>query len=95
MSERSEALWRILVGIIVGIIYSIWTNIAQLVAIVHWFYVLIAGKRSKDLAEFNNHWATYSYKFFRYSGFSTNVRPWPFTELGKPMKAVDMKKPKK
>lgn len=95
MSERSEALWRILVGFVALLILGVWNYVIQLIWIVHWIIVLFTNKRIKDLSEFNNHYATYSYKINRYIGFSTNVRPWPFEDFAKPMEKCDMKKPKK
>ena len=58
MSEREEALWRILVLIVSGIILSLWTNLMQFIIFIHWVYVLISGKRIKDLSEFNNTWVS-------------------------------------
>lgn len=95
MSERTEALWRILVGFVAFIIWGVWSRIMGIVWIVHWFIVLFTNKRLKDLSEFNDHYITYTYKIYRYMGFSTNVRPWPFEDFAKPMEKCDMKKPKK
>lgn len=95
MGERKEALWRILVFIVSGIIFWLWIHLMYFVIVVHWFYVIITGKRSKDLAEFNNSWSTFVYRFVRYVGFSTNERPWPFEQFGKVIEPPDMKKQNK
>ena len=82
MGERSEALLRIIIGIVSGIIFELWTTIVQIVAIIHWIYVVFSGKRSQGLAEFCNLWNTQFYRFMRYMTFTTNERPFPFTALG-------------
>ncbi len=96
MGERKEALWRILVLIVSGIILGLWTHLIGFLTLIHWLYAIITGKRSKNLAKFNNYWVTFSYRFYRYIGFSTNERPWPFEDFGKVMEKTDMRKtPKK
>ena len=95
MSERKEALMRILVAIVSGIIIGIWKILVELVSIFHWFYVLFTNKRNKGIAEFCNLWTTQAYRFIRYMMFTTNSRPFPFSDLGKILHPVDMKKPKK
>ncbi|MBW2971205.1 DUF4389 domain-containing protein [Candidatus Woesearchaeota archaeon] len=90
-SERLEALWRILVAIVVGVILYFWNYLMMLVVVVHWLYAVITGKRSKDLADFANTWASYMYRSYRYLSFTTNARPWPFTDFQKPMEDVDFK----
>lgn len=95
VDEREEALIRVLIAIVALVILGIWNQIIILVGIVHWIYVITTGERLKDLAKFSNLWASYVYKVYRYISFSTNVRPWPFADFGKPIEKVDMKKPKK
>lgn len=91
MGERSEALMRIFVAIISGIILGLWKVIIQVVVVIHWIYVIFVGKRNKGLADFCNMWVTYAYNFIRYITFSTNKRPFPFGEFGKDIEKVDMK----
>ena len=91
MSERTEALMRIVVGVISGIIIGVWKILVNIIIIIHWFYVLFAGKRSKALAEFCNSWATQVYRLIRYMTFATNSRPFPFSELGNVMHPVELK----
>ncbi|MFA5060821.1 MAG: DUF4389 domain-containing protein [Candidatus Pacearchaeota archaeon] len=79
--ERMEILWRILVLIVTGIILWAWAYLIGILAIVHLFIVLFSGKRSKDLAEFCEYWSSESYRFYRYITFTTNERPFPFTNL--------------
>ena len=90
MSERTEALMRIVVGIVFGIILGLWKIVIQVVAVLHWFYVIFTGKRSRDLAEFCNLWNTQAYRFIRYMTFSANTRPFPFSDLGAVMHPVEI-----
>jgi hypothetical protein len=92
VSERQEALMRIVVGIVTGIILSIWRILIKAIVVVHFFVVLFSGKRNKDLAEFSNYWNTQVYKYVRYMTFTTNQKPFPFSELGKNLDKVEMKK---
>ncbi len=94
MSERKEALMRIVVGIITGIILGLWKILIEVIAIFHWFYVSFKGKRSLNLADFSNVWTTQAYRFIRYMTFTTNSRPFPFSDLGKVMHPVEMKSKK-
>ena len=95
MSERTEALMRIIVGIVSGIIIGVWKILVDITSIIHWIYVLFTGKRSKALAEFCNNWATQVYRLVRYMTFATNSRPFPFSELGSVIHPVEIKKQKK
>lgn len=94
MSERTEALMRIVVAIVSGIILGLWKIVVQVVVIIHWFYVIFAGKRSKDFAEFCNLWNTQAYRYIRYMTFASNTRPFPFSGLGKVMEPVELKEEK-
>ena len=91
MSERTEALMRILVGIASGIILGIWKVIVEVVSVFHWFYVIFTGKRSKGMAEFCNIWVTQAYRFIRYMTFTTNTRPFPFSDLGGVLHPAELK----
>lgn len=95
MSERKEALMRIIIGIISGIIIGLWKVLVEVISIFHWVYVIFAGKRSKGIAEFCNPWTTQAYRYIRYMTFTTNSRPFPFSELGEAMHPVEMKSTKK
>ena len=85
MSERSEALMRIVVGIVAGIIIGVWKVVIKIIVLVHFFVALISNKRNKDLADFCEYWNTYVYKYLRYMTFVTNEKPFPFSKLGKNM----------
>lgn len=82
-NERKEALMRIVVGLISGIIIGLWKGLVQIIVLINFFYTLFTNKRNKDLAEFSNIWNNAVYDFLRYMTFTTNKRPFPFISLGK------------
>lgn len=83
MSERAEALLRIVIGIVSGFILGIWKMIIQLLTLVHWIIVIIIGQRNKSIAEFCEMWNTQIYVYLRYITFVLNKRPFPFDDLKK------------
>jgi len=83
MGERGEALMRIIVLIVSGIILSIWKILIQIITVVNFVWTLITGKRIRDLAEFSEMWNTQIYVFLRYMTFVTNERPMPFKKMTK------------
>jgi len=87
MSERTEALMRIVVFIVSGFILSLWKTLIELIVVIHWVVVIITGKRIKDLAEFSHIFNCQMYAFLKYMTFATNKRPFPFAELAKVDKA--------
>jgi len=89
-SERLEALMRIVVCIVTGIILYFWFILVKVLTIVHWVVVILTGKRNKTLSEFAHNWNAQVYLFLKYITFATNKRPFPFTRLGKVDK-LDMK----
>tara|TARA_Y100000296_G_C5131284_1_gene235713 strand:- start:351 stop:626 length:276 start_codon:yes stop_codon:yes gene_type:complete len=85
MGERAEALMRIVVGIVSGIILAVWRWLICVFAIANFVYTIFAGKRLKELADLSEIWNTQWYTFQRYSIFVSNRRPFPFTKLEKSM----------
>jgi len=83
MSERIEALMRIFVGIVSGIILGVWRILIKVLAIINWIIALITGERNKGIAELCEIWNTQAYVFLRYMTFVSNKRPFPFTPLMK------------
>lgn len=81
--ERLEALWRVLVGIVSGIIFYLWLYVFYVVVVVHWIFALLVGKRHKGLADFGDYFVSNFYIFFRYMSGVTNRRPFPFGDLEK------------
>ncbi|MBI4177067.1 MAG: DUF4389 domain-containing protein [Candidatus Aenigmarchaeota archaeon] len=87
-NERREAVLRIPIGFVSGIILGFWKMLVEVVLIIHWFLAIITGKRNLNLANFANAWITEYYGFTRYMNFTTNERPFPFTPLHKPVRPV-------
>jgi len=83
MGERGEALMRIVVGIVSGIILSLWKILIQILAVVNFVVALIGGNRNKDMADLCEMWNTQVYVFLRYMTFVTNERPMPFKKMTK------------
>lgn len=81
--EISEALMRVVVGIVSGIILGAWKILVFILAIVNFCITLIDGKRSKEIAKFCEIWNTQIYIFLRYMTFVSNERPFPFKNMGK------------
>jgi hypothetical protein len=81
MSERKEAWFRIIVGIVSGIILGVWKALIVILAVVNWLIVVFSGKRNKELAGFSEYWNTEIYKFIRYMTFVSNKRPFPFSVM--------------
>lgn len=79
--EREEALMRIVVGFISGIVLYLWGYAVAVLAVVNLVYTLVVGKRIKEIAEFTEIWSTQLYYFVRYMGFVSNKRPFPFVDL--------------
>ncbi len=81
INERTEALMRIAVLIVVGILLMIWRYLIYVLVVINWIVTLFSGRRLKELAEFSEYWNTEVYKFFRYMTFVSNQRPFPFSSL--------------
>ena len=94
MPERKEALMRIVVAIVSGIILGLWKTLILILAVFHWIYIIFADKRNKRIAEFSNVWATQAYRFIRYMTFTTNSRPFPFSDLGDVLNPIEMRNKK-
>ena len=83
MNERIEALMRILVAVVSGIILYAWGYLIGVFILINFIWTLISGKRIKDVAELCEIWNTQKYDYFRYLSFVTNERPFPFLKLKK------------
>lgn len=79
--ERKEALFRVLVLIVSGIILYVWAYLSYLLILINWLIALISGKRERGIAEFVEYWSSQVYLFFRYLSGLTNERPFPFENL--------------
>lgn len=87
--ERSEALMRIVVGLVGGIIFYVWTYVIGIFVLVNLVYTLIKGEKSKDLAKLCETYNTQIYYYFRYMTFVSNERPFPFESLRKDLSKVE------
>ena len=85
MRERTEALMRIIVAVVSGIILWVWFILIKIFILVNFTWTLIAGKRIRDVAELSEMWNTQKYVFVKYMIFLTNERPFPFEKLTKNM----------
>lgn len=83
MGERSEALMRIVVLIVSGIVLGVWRILIQVFAIINFIWTLISGKRIKELAQLSEIWNTQMYVFLRYMSFVSNERPMPLRKMTK------------
>ncbi len=80
-NERLEALMRIVVAVVSGIILSVWRYFVVLISLVNFIYTIFTGKRMKELAGMAELWNSQWYVFQRYMIFQSNARPFPFTDL--------------
>ncbi len=85
MGERLEALMRIPVAIVTGIILYFWGYLIVAFVVINFVYTLFAGRRLKELADLSEVWNTQMYMCKRYMIFESNMRPFPFTHLSKSM----------
>jgi len=81
--EQKEALMRIVVLIVSGIILGAWQYFISILMVINFFYTLFSKKRMKELAEMSEIWNTQHYIFNKYMIFESNFRPFPFTKLQK------------
>ena len=80
-TERQEAWFRIIVGIVSGILLSVWKILIQILAVINWLVTIFSGKRNKDMADLCEYWNTEVYKYIRYLTFVSNKRPFPFSNV--------------
>jgi sorbitol-specific phosphotransferase system component IIC len=85
MSERIEVLMRIAVGIVSGIILTLWKALVQILTIINWIVALITDERNEGIAEFCEMWNTQIYVFYRYLTMVSNKKPFPFDSMAKNM----------
>ena len=82
-SEREEALWRILVAIVAGVVLYLWSWLIGFLTVINLLIALFLDKRNQDLAMFCEYWNTELYKYVRYLTGVSNVRPFPFNDVGR------------
>lgn len=76
--EKSEALMRIPVGIISGIILGVWAHLVAVLVLINIIYTLFKGKPDKEIAEFCDIWEVQLKRYVEYMIFVNNNRTWPF-----------------
>ena len=81
--ESTEALMRIPVGLISGLVLGIWKILVIFLVVFNFFVALFSGSRHRGMAEFCEIWNTQTYILLRYVTFVSNKRPFPFREIGK------------
>ncbi len=91
-AETKEAFYRLPIVIIGWVIMDLWAVLICVVGVLHWLYELFTAKRHKGMAKFANYFVTYMYNFVRYATLTTNKRPFPWDDFGKPVEKVNMKK---
>ena len=91
MGERLEALMRIIVGIVSGIILGVWKWLIGLFAFVNFIYTIFAGKRLKELANLSEIWNTQFYVYQRYIILQSNRRPFPFGKIANSISGHDLR----
>lgn len=80
-NESSEALMRIVVAVISGIVLNLWKVLITFLSVVNFVITLFTGKRNKEIADFCEIWNTQFYIFVRYMIFVSNDRPFPFNSM--------------
>ena len=80
-NERLEALMRIVVAIVSGIILGIWRYFVAAISFINFLVIFVTGKRMKQLAGMGELWNSQWYTFQRYMIFQSNARPFPFSDL--------------
>ena len=84
-SERFEALMRIPVVIISGMILVLWRSLIYLLVILNFIYILIFNKRLREFVEMGEFWNAQWHQFWTYIIFASNDMPFPFGKLKKRM----------
>jgi Domain of unknown function (DUF4389) len=87
--DRKDALMRIPIGIVSGVIIYVWAYLIGIFFIVNLIYKIITGKRIKELSNMSEVWNSQNYHFMRYMTFCTNEKPFPFEELKKDINKVE------
>ena len=85
LPNRKEALARIFIAIVSGIVLGAWSVLIKVFMIIQLVLGIFVNKRNRDIAEFSEIWNTQAYVFVRYITFVTNERPFPFSKMAKSM----------
>ena len=74
-ASRVEMLIRIVWGIIAGIVLVIFAFVAALATFIHFLYILIYGKRQKEIFQFVKAVEVQRFRLSLYLTFVTDERP--------------------
>lgn len=74
-ASRFELVVRWVYGIIASILYSLWSMLISIIQFVHFFYILIMGRRSATLYRHTRRFLTASTYVSAYLVFLTDQRP--------------------
>ena len=80
-NERLEALMRLPVGFLSGVILYVWGYLVLILAIINWLCALITNRRNEGIGNFVEYWNTESYLLYRYLTGVSNARPFPFSQI--------------
>ena len=80
-AERGEALMRIVVGIVSGIILYVWMYLDGVFIVINIIYTLIKGNKSDEVSGLCEVFNSQLYDYCRYMGFVSSKRPFPFEKL--------------
>jgi hypothetical protein len=74
-ASRIELIIRWVYGIIFSILYGLWSSLISIIQFIHFFYILIMGRRSATLYRYTRRFLTASTYFSAYLMFLTDQRP--------------------
>ncbi len=77
----SNLLVRVLIVILSGIIFHIWTYIIFAVFVIQLIIFIIKQEANQDLKKFSEIWIKSITNYFRYALFISNERPFPFNNI--------------
>jgi len=80
-NERKEALMRIFVFVVSGMILVLWRSLIYILVIINLIYTLIFGRRLKEFVKMGQFWNAQWHQFWTYIIFASNERPFPFGKL--------------
>ena len=74
-ASRIELIVRWIYGIIFSILYGLWSTLISIIQFIHFFYILIMGRRSAALYRYTRRFLTASTYVSAYLMFLTDQRP--------------------
>ena len=80
-SERKEALLRLAVLLVTGLVVYLWGYVSYFLMLINWIVALITGARNQAIAEFIENWTSTMYYFTKYLSGMSNERPFPFNKI--------------